>query len=337
MTSSLRSWRGAPRRPRNSWGPRSRLVEGTLNLLEGNPDVGKTVMSIHVAACVSTGRPIHGDDRIREARSVLYFTSEDSVSQTVVPRLRAAGANLDRVLVQEPRGSALLLPDALDDLRRLIRKHRARLLVMDPLNGYLDASKINVNRDQEVRQALQPLRELAEEEKLTVLALRHLNKASDKPALYRGGGSIALAAVARSVLLVARHPNDETLRVIVVQKGNLAQDSKRKPVGFRVESHDSGHAVIEWEPGDIEIDAEELLAQRRPGPTPKTKDRAKEFLRAFLAAGPRLREDVVGAADAAGLNEKTLERAVRDLRIDSVPHDDDPKKRLWALPLASAH
>lgn len=306
------------------------LPDGALVLIEGDPDTGKTLLALNVAAAVAAGRSLPtGPADAAKGRNVLYLTSEDSLSKTIVKRLRAADANLDRVMVQNQDGAELLLPDCLEHLRYLIRECQARVVVMDALNDYLDASKVKVNNEQEVRAALKPLRRLAEEENVTIIGLRHLNKATDKPAMYRGGGSIALAAVARSVLLVARHPEDKDLRVVVSQKCNLIEDDKRRPLGFRIARDENGRPRMEWVRGEIHINAEELLSSRRPGPQPRTLERAKAYLQDHLQQGPKLRRDVVDMAAKVGLGERAIERAARKLDVRSEPLG---KERMWSLP-----
>ena len=253
--------------------------------------MGKTMVALAIAAAVSDGRPMPKGSAIKsKARPVLYLTAEDSLSQTVVPRLNSAGADLTRVQVQKVNGADLLLPTATKDFRALIHQTGSRLVVLDPLNSYLDASKIDVNSDQDVRRALQPLRALAEQDEIAVIGLRHLNKASDKPALHRGAGSIALTAVARSVLLVAKHPEDAGLRVLLSQKCNLIEDGKKQTLGFRIVKGDDGRPYLEWLEEPVEIDAEELLAPRKPGPRPDVQGKAEAFLRNHLARGPKLRQ-----------------------------------------------
>lgn len=311
---------------------RPAIIENTVNLVEGNPDTGKTLVVLDVAACVTAGRRFPFRSARIRPRNVLFLTCEDSLSTTIVKRLRAADADLARVLVQKPTKAELLLPGALDSLRPIVRHKGIGLLVLDPLNGYLDASEIDVNKEQEVRQALRPVRNFAEEEGVTVIALRHLNKASDKPAMYRGGGSIALTAVARSTLLVARHPEDPALRVVVVQKCNELPDSNRVPIAFRIGQDRHGRPRVEWLPDAVEIDADELLGPRKPGPKPDTLDNAKRYLRDHLADGPKKRSDVLHGALRVRLDEKVMERAARDLGCLSVPNPDNRKERMWSLP-----
>lgn len=306
------------------------LPWGTLVLIEGDPGTGKTLLALTIAAAISAGRPLPiGPADANRAQHVIYLTSEDSLSQTIVPRLRAAGADLTRIHVQQQDGASLVLPGCLEDLRKLIRETGARVVVMDALNDYLDASKVNVNRDQEVRAALKPLRRLAEEENVTIIGLRHLNKASDKPALHRGAGSIALAAVARSVLLVARHPENPDLRVVMSQKCNLAADDKRRPLAFRVKPDAHGRPCLEWQADPVELDADELLGRSKPGPRAETRERAKEFLREQLGSGERQKKSVVAEAAARGFSEATLERAFGALVGRSRPQG---KEAMWSLP-----
>jgi len=65
-----------------------------------------------------------------------------------------------------------------------------------------------------VRRALAPLAKLAEETGVAVVVVRHLTQSSGGNPLYRGQGSIGIIGAARSALLVAKHPEDEGLRVL---------------------------------------------------------------------------------------------------------------------------
>ena len=56
-------------------------------------------------------------------------------------------------------------------------------------------------KDQDVRQILGPLAQLAEELQVAILVIRHLTKAGDHPSIYPGGGSIGIIGAARSALL----------------------------------------------------------------------------------------------------------------------------------------
>lgn len=302
---------------------------GELSITEGDPDVGKTTVLLNVIAAVTTGTPLpYGRPDPRKAKSALYFTTEDSLSKTIVPRLKAANADLDRVYVQKPSAAELLLPGGVENLRAIVRHTGARVIALDPFNAFLDASEVNINREQEVRHALRPLRDLAEQENLVVIGQRHLNKATDKPSLYRGGGSIGLAAVARSVVLVAKHPEDPGLRVVISQKCNLCPEDRKIPRAFRIAQDAAGRPRLEWLTEAPDIDADELLAPKKPGPKPDTLEKAKRFLSDLLEGGPKLRRDVLESASKVGLTESSIDRAMRAL---SVVSSAEGKERVWSL------
>lgn len=312
------------------------LPEGAFCLIEGDPDVGKTFMALDLAARLSTGRMLPDGDVIDAVprQRVMFLTAEDSIAKTIVPRLKGCGADLGNIISQDQTGDALLLPRCLADLRSAIREHGIKVVVFDALNNYLDASKVNVNREQQVRQALKPVRDLAAEENVTIIGLRHLNKKTDASALHRGAGSIALAAVARSVLLVARHPEDEALRIVVPQKSNLVADARKAPIGFRIVEVGAPivgkvRARLVWDRNVQAIGADELLAPARPGPRPVVAKDAERFLLQFLQDAPRSRAEVREAGARAGFNEKALERAAQSLRIE---RDPIGRERAWRLP-----
>jgi archaellum biogenesis ATPase FlaH len=313
------------------------VPEGAFCLFEGNPDAGKTFMALDLAARLSTGRTLPDGEVIDAVprQRVLFLTAEDSIAKTIVPRLKGCGADLDNIVSQEQTGDSLLLPGCLGDLREAIREYGVKLVVFDALNNYLDASKVNVNREQQVRQALKPVRDLAAEENVTIIGLRHLNKKTDASALHRGAGSIALAAVARSVLLVARHPEDDSLRIVVPQKSNLVADARKAPIGFRITEGGTQiggkvRAQLVWDRNVQAIGADELLAQSRPGPRAVVAKDAERLLVQLLEDGPRSRADVMAATASAGLNERAVERAAQTLGIEREPNG---RERLWKLAL----
>lgn len=65
----------------------ARVPRGCLTLLAGDPGLGKSTWTSRLAALASRGE-------CGRKRGVLVVTAEDSVSQVVVPRALAAGADL---------------------------------------------------------------------------------------------------------------------------------------------------------------------------------------------------------------------------------------------------
>src|SRR5258708_15039857 len=69
---------------------------GKLVLLDGDPDQGKSLLTIDWAARLTTGRPWPDGTPINRPEPVVLLGGEDNVLDTVSHRLRAAGADLSR-------------------------------------------------------------------------------------------------------------------------------------------------------------------------------------------------------------------------------------------------
>ena len=91
------------------------------------------------------------------------------------------------------------------------RALRRRLLIIDPVLTMLSG---DANKDQDARKALAPLRDMAEETGVTIIAVRHLNKNVSLSAIQRGGGNMGLIGVARAGCFFAHHPDQDGLRVM---------------------------------------------------------------------------------------------------------------------------
>jgi DNA repair protein RadA/Sms len=137
--------------------------------------------------------------------------------------------------------------------------------------------------------------------------VRHFNKNVDTRALYRGGGSIGIIGAARSALAVAPHPNDDELRVLVPQKGNLSK--KAQSLSYTIVTAENGAARIEWR-GTVHLNADELLNADNSEVT-----QAKVWIADKLKDGPVLATKVEEERKDANISESTLKRAKKKLPI----------------------
>jgi hypothetical protein len=187
---------------------------------------------------------------------VLLLSAEDGLADTIRPRLDAAAAATERVhaLTGVPYADEdgtlhvrpPVVPRDVPLVEQLVQRHAVRLVVVDVLMAYLDG-QVNAHRDQDVRRALAPLAALADRTGATVLVLRHLNKATGSPVLYRGGGSIGIVGAARVGLVTVLDPDDEDeqRRVLAVSKNNLAPLPASR--GYQLtDDPRSGTARVEW-------------------------------------------------------------------------------------------
>lgn len=312
-------------RPRAvEWHWNGRIPLGKVTLIVGDPGLGKSWLTQDLAARTSRAAA-WPDAGFAPAGHVVILTAEDGLDDTVVPRLLAMGADLERIdaltAIRE-RGQERPVSLATDvaQLEQAISRietnydRHLRLVVIDPVTAYLGRGT-DSHVDADVRGVVAPLAQLAERHGCAVVAVMHLNKGSQNRALYRPGGSIAFVAAARSVLAVTADPDapDSPRRFLVPLKMNLA--SKPPTLAFAIAGDPAG---IEWEPDAVQgVDAESALRgpsseQAEPG---GAREEAIEFLRQELAEGERPAEELRRLSERLGIASRTLDRAKHDLGV----------------------
>jgi hypothetical protein len=207
------------------WLWQDRLALGTFALMAGREGVGKTTAAYTLGASLTRGT-LPGA-YFGTPRAVVIAATEDSWEHTIVPRLMAADADLDRVyrvdvVTSEGVGTAISLPRDLAALERLIREYAVGQIILDPLLSRLDTA-IDTHKDAEVRLALEPLVSLADATGTCVLGIIHCNKSASSDALTMIMASRAFVAVARAVLFVMIDPEDDTRRLLGQPKNNLGR------------------------------------------------------------------------------------------------------------------
>jgi hypothetical protein len=293
---------------------------GMLTVLDGDPSLGKSTLTLDLAARVSTGRAMPDGSVGRSPAGVVLLSGEDDLGRTIRPRLEAADADLDRVatVALRARDGATRAPViTADDLRLVeeaIRKVAAGLLVLDPLVAYLPDG-IDTHRDHDVRRALTALSDLASRTDCAVIVVRHLRKSGAENPLYRGGGSIGITAAARAVFLVARDPDDPSgdRRVLAPLKTNLGPMPPSLAFRLAVEPG-RDHPHLAWD-GVSNHDARSLFAVPATGRRPSATDEAEDVLRAILDDGPLPAGEAQRLATDAGVADRTLDRARRLLGV----------------------
>jgi hypothetical protein len=287
---------------------------GMITLLMGDPGQGKGTLCIDLAARFTTGRPMPLCGLGHPAGNVLLLTTaEDDAAYTICPRLEAAGADMERVVIVQ---DLLSLPGDVPKIAEMIREHHCGLAVIDPLNAYLSA-KIDSHVDQDVRRALSPLKLVFEETGAAGLIVGHLNKGGNGgPAIYRGGGSIGIVGTARAVFAVGADPAEPGRRVLAPVKMNIAE--KPPTLTFTLES-DARLEVgrIEW--GEtVALSADDVLTWRPGAEREQQGDRAEEWYRERLGDGKwHLSKEVEEEREAVGIAERTAKRARKALNVGS--------------------
>lgn len=319
-----------------SWLWPDRVARGKVTLPAGDPGLGKSYLTLDLAARVTTGDLGHlGEDGLPKRSSpgkVLLLSAEDDPADTILPRLVAMGGDPSRVCVLRglDRGDDRLEACRLDrDMRpvwdTVLAMSGVRLIVIDPISAYLGDK--NANNNAEVRSLLAELSAFAENSGIAVVCVTHLNKdsANQKKVVYRAIGSLAFAAAARMAWLVARHPDDPDKRVLSLIKSNIT--GPVDPLAFRI----SGNR-IEWLDERVPFQADELEGGPEETDRAGALDEACEFLRASLAPEPRPAAPLLAEAEGLGIAPATLKRAKRALRVSSSKGPGRADPWVWAMP-----
>jgi RecA-family ATPase len=203
----------------------------------------------------------------------------------------------------------------IEAIRNAIQEHQIGIVIIDPLMGLVGDSR-DTHKDQAMRQITTPLTKLAQEEKVTIILVRHLTKGGGNQAILRGGGSIAIAGSARVVMLIAKDPQDENKRVLAMVKNNLAPF--QPSISFHIVNDVANKAGrIEWL-GESQLSADDLL-QVPIGEDKSALDEAKDFLKAELADGAKSAKAILANAKECGIASRTLDRAKAELKVKSKP------------------
>lgn len=199
---------------------------GKITLMTADPGIGKTFLSLYLAAQVSTGRPFYGEATGRAPAVAVYQTAEDGISDTIKPRLECMQPNFDNIFVYNESEKGLSLTDD-STIEQIMKDLNPLLMIFDPLQAYLGA-QIDMNRANQVRPVLGRIGALAEKYNCAVIFIMHHSKASQNAALYRALGSMDIPAVARSMLILGKDPDPEKPQGVIMchEKSSLWEHGK---------------------------------------------------------------------------------------------------------------
>jgi len=312
------------------WLWNGRIPLGCITILEGDPGVSKSTIAMTMAAHVTMGT-MWPDGEVCPIGSVIVANAEDPEDSVVTPRLIAAGATLSKVHVIVPSGGLFQIPENVPEITQLVKDEGVKLIVFDPLEAYL-SMKVNTIGNKEIRHAFQSLEDLAKRTNCAVVIVRHLNKDAGKPAIYRGGGSIAVIAAARSSILVAEDPSDKDLKVMVRNKGNWAAPKpglRYRTVEVKILSTEGEVTTtqIKWE-GDVKSTAGAILSSNVDVETQSAIADASEWIKGFLANGEAPMNEVMKDGSRAGFERRIMFRAAKLLGVE---WKQDLKGWIWSI------
>ena len=309
------------------------LASGKLHILAGSAGTGKTTLAIMMASTIISGGWWPDGSRANRG-SVLMWSGEDGVADTLKPRLMANGGNPRDFyfIIGVTKGAEWRQFDPATDMTHLMEAARQipdlRLIIIDPI---VSAVAGDSHKNAEVRRGLQPLVDLAGELKCALLGITHFTKGTQgRDPTERVTGSLAFGALARLVMCTAKPAEEGAKRRVVRSKSNIGPDGGGFEYDLKEVCVDDGPPpifgqrvvwgeVINGTARELLLAVEEADADANDDGTKKAVlAAATAFLRDLLANGPVPSKTVKSDADDAGHSWATVRRAKLLLGAQSI-------------------
>lgn len=307
------------------------LPRGMLSIMGGVSGSGKTYLALSWAAAVSNGCKLpfqSWDSPAPPAGHVYYFTQENDPNTVLRPRLDQLGANLDKILTLTTSGATydpLTLNDPrLEDAALL---YPPSLIIFDPIQSYLGAG-VDMNKAERVRPVLDWLGDFAKRHKCSIVLVSHMSKpgAGNTSALDRLLGSSDFRNAARSIIVVGHDPDDKDYRVFAHGKNSIGAPGESQRYHI-----DSALGVVYDGPSDLSAD--DILRQgdgRGKNKPAITLSNAVSQLENLLGPeGCATLEQVDALQSGAGMSQRTMYNARRELALQSVYVGQPPNRKTW--------
>lgn len=302
------------------WLWKGRIPVGCISIIEGDTGVGKSLLTLDLAAAITTGKSYPYRDNIGPSGGVILLTSEDAEAEYTIPNLVAADANIQRVLLSKE----LRLPSDFDSLETAIQNVEARLLVINPINDFFECS---LESNQKLLSAFfKQLSHLASKYRLAVVLVRNVTKNTSAKLQHQGAGSYRFGGFARSVLLLTATEETYVTKVAMVKSlGEKHTATKFKT--FKKKINESSATRKEG----IAIDWNAFRFEKAFTRAKTAIAEATDFLISELRNGRVSSTEIIRLGKEAGIPEKTLRTAQRGLGI--VPRKYEVKNEwYWELP-----
>jgi hypothetical protein len=296
-----------------------RAPVGEITLTPGYSGVGKSTFHAWMIAQITRGTlpGIH----FGTPKPVIICAREDSWSRTIVPRLIAAGADRNlvyraEVVSDDDQQLSLTLPADLDGLKAEIQDKGVVLVSIDPLLSVIDKD-LDTFKASEVRTALEPLAELADETNGAILGNAHYNKGSAADPILKMANSAAFGEVSRAALAFAKD-DDSGQYVISQAKNNLGRldlpnlTYQLEPATVPTDEGPSEVARLVFT-GESQRSVRDILNPHH-GQDRTERDTARQIILDALSDGARKWTEVADSIEASGVSEVTGRRARDELK-----------------------
>lgn len=278
---------------------------GKLTVIQGDPGEGKSTFVLSLISLLTNGLPMPDGYAISHPHVAIYQCAEDGMADTIKPRLEQAGANCDKVAYIVDNDIALTLEDG--RIEAAIEATGASVFIVDPIQAFIPP-EADMQSATKMRSVLRRLASTAEKHHCAVILIGHMNKGSGIKTLYRGLGSIDIAAIARSVLMISRDENRPGIRYMYPIKSSLAPEGPAIAFSFKM------GGGLEWH-GRYEINSAALMNSVTIKTSKRDKARAK--LIQLLEREDKPAKEVYSCLAGIGIGSRTVEKAKKELQIET--------------------
>lgn len=277
------------------WLMKGRIPAGMLTILAGREGIGKSTVSLDIAAHITRGT-LPGR-YFGRPQNVILCATEDSWEHTIIPRLKAVGADLDRVFhiaVQDENGGfrAIAAPGDIRAIEKAIQQANPALMLIDPVMAIMDG-RIDTHVQAQVQQGLEPLTKMCERTMMAALGLIHVNKSTTTDALNSVMGSKAFTSLPRSVLYCIADPGEDGQFLFTHEKCNVGP--KLTSITYRLSS-----VRLDLDPAEVDDGDEPYITTSRVVWGDEDERKATDVLAEANAdkSHGRLRKDIKDYLDA---------------------------------------
>lgn len=264
-----------------------------LTSIVGDGGYGKSTMVCGIAAALSRGDPLPGQGPMPPQR-ILMLSAEDGVSEIIKPRLEKLNADMDKIAVYDEAFN--LNPNMIERIGAAMKEFDAAIAFLDPLVAYV-GSGTDMYKPNEVRDILKRLDKVSKENNAAFVIVHHIKKGMVSSSQHKTLGSVDFVNGVRSMLLVDISKSGQYYVSHV--KANWSQ--KGPDLAYQITDD-----TFEWQ-GVYDNGPDTPEISRTP------RNKAKNWIVNQLRDGPKPALDVIEAAHKEGINERTLNRAKKEV------------------------
>ena len=299
------------------------IVKGNINIIMGDGGLGKSYLITWLVSAISKGAKIpFSNINFKKGTSILQ-NAEDDPDTTILPRLMLNDVDVSKIGAFNEEKEFL----EVQQIKRLedrIKEFNPEVVVLDPIQSFV--GDININSQNEVKNALKPLKQLAQKYNCAIIMIMHLNKNNSAKASQRANGSTEFITSSRSAILITENPENTSERLFIPIKTNLMKENEKNTLSFKI--NDNG--IIEWLDNKGKVNADIILNSFETQDV--LQSIAKGFIIGALSKGDMLGTELKELALNNGISEKMYNVTKAKLNKENIINDYQKDKHYyWTL------